>query len=55
MASTAGEKTEQRQQFITTSTRTIAIVKLGEVTNLPWGKPIGEKQTWAKLSVEEIK
>jgi hypothetical protein len=52
---TIGERTEDRIQLHSESTRTITTVRLGEVVKLRWGKGSTDKQTWAELSVEEIK
>lgn len=52
---TIGERTEDRIQLHRESTRTITTVRLGEVVKLRWGKGGAEKQTWAELSVEQVK
>jgi hypothetical protein len=52
---TIGERIEDRIQLHSESTRTITTVRLGEVVKLRWGKGGTEKQTWAELSVEEVK
>jgi hypothetical protein len=52
---TVGEGKEKRTQLHTESTRTITTVRLGEVVKLRWGKGSAERQTWAELSVHEIK
>jgi hypothetical protein len=49
------EGTEERLQFHTRSTRTIATVRLGEVVKLRWGKGGSDKQAWVELTVEEVK
>jgi hypothetical protein len=52
---TIGERTEERFQLHSESTRTITIVRLGEVVKLRWRKGTADKQTWVELSVEEVK
>ncbi len=52
---TVGKRTKERIELNSESTRIIATVKLGEVVKLRWGKGTADKQTWAELSVEEIK
>jgi hypothetical protein len=52
---TVGERTEDRIQLHSESTRTITTVRLGEVVKLRWGKGSADKQIWAELSVEEVK
>ena len=52
---TIGERTEDRIQLHSESTRTMTTVRLGEVVKLRLGKGSAEKQTWAELSVEEVK
>jgi hypothetical protein len=52
---TAGDRTEERIQLHTEASRTITTVRPGEVVKLRWGKGSADKQTWAELSVEEVK
>jgi hypothetical protein len=52
---TVGERTEERIQLHTDTSRTITTVRLGEIVKLRWGKGSADRQTWAELSVEEIK
>jgi hypothetical protein len=52
---TIGERTENRIQLHTESTRTITTVRLGEVMKLRWGKGSADRQAWVELSVEEVK
>jgi hypothetical protein len=52
---TIGERTEDRVQLHSESTRTITTVRLGDIVKLRWGKGSTKKQTWAELSVEEVK
>jgi hypothetical protein len=54
-STTIGERTKDRIQLHSESTRTITTVRLGEVVKLRWGKGGTEKQTWAELSVVEVK
>jgi Flp pilus assembly secretin CpaC len=52
---TIGKKSKDRIELNTESTRTITTVKRGEIVKLRWGKGKADKQTWAELSVQEIK
>jgi hypothetical protein len=51
---TVGERSEERIQLHTESTRTITTTRLGEVVKLRWGKGSHDRQTWVELSVEEV-
>src|SRR5262249_56015818 len=51
---TVGERSEDRVEFYTESTRTLLTVRLGEVVKLRWGKGTADRQVWAELSVHEI-
>lgn len=52
---TVGERIEERLQLHTETWRTITTVPLGEVVKFRWGKGRADKQTWAELSVVEVK
>jgi hypothetical protein len=52
--STLGERTEDRIQLHTESTRTITTARLGEVVKLRWGEGSGERPAWLELSLEEV-
>jgi hypothetical protein len=49
-----GEKTNDRTQFHTHTTRTITTIKLGEVVKVRWSDGGADKKSWAELSVDKI-
>jgi hypothetical protein len=51
---TVGERTKERMQIHTESTRTITAIRPGELLKLRW-KGTGDTQAWVELSVEEVK
>lgn len=52
---TVGERTEERVQVHTESTRMISTVRLGEVVKFRWRKGSADRQVWVELTVAEVK
>jgi hypothetical protein len=51
---TVGEKSDERVQLNTESTRTILTVTLGKAVKMRWRAGVGEKQAWAELTVVAV-
>lgn len=52
---TIAERTEERIQVHTESTRMISTVRLGEVVKFRWRKGSADRRVWVELTVEEVK